>query len=151
MDIVIKDLVSASLDQLGAKIKDREPMLLAAGSAVEGLARRSFNDPGVRAAPWAPLKESTLKKKISEGTSTAILKRSTLLARSWHTSVAGQDSVRVGSDRFYALFQQFGTRRGLPPRPMLPLTGGATAPHLTELAVVRAVDAARSTLKDLLS
>ena len=56
MELIIRDEVSAVLAKLGAKLKHPKPILEAAGSAVVQLAARSFRDPGVRAAPWAPLK-----------------------------------------------------------------------------------------------
>lgn len=150
MQILIKDPVTAALDQVGAKIRDRTPIAEAVGLTVSSLAARSFNDPSVRASPWAPLKPATLREKIAAGQSTAILKRSTLLFRSWRVIEATADRVRVGSDRFYAIFHQFGTKRGLPARPMLPITGGVDNARLTDLAVRRVVDAARAALAALL-
>jgi phage gpG-like protein len=149
MEVIIKDQVSAVLDEIGAKRKNRA-VAEAMGLAIVGLAIRSFNDPSVRAAPWAPLAPATIAQKIEEGTSTAILKRHTLLFRSWRVIEATSDFVRVGSDRFYAMFHQFGTKRGLPARPMLPLVGDATSSRLTPLAVKRMVSAAKAALEGFL-
>lgn len=145
MELIIRDQVSAILEELGARRANRH-IAEAMGLAVVGLAVRSFNDPSARAAPWAPLKAATLAKKIEDGKSTAILKRNTLLFRSWRVVEATGDFVRVGSDRFYAAFHQWGTRRGLPPRPMLPLLGTPEAPELTPLAASRMVSVAKAAL-----
>lgn len=149
MQLIIRDQVSAILDEIGAKRKNKY-VAEAMGLAIVGLAIRSFNDPSVRAAPWAPLTEATLAKKIEEGTSTAILKRHTLLFRSWRVVEATSDFVRVGSDRFYAAFHQWGTKRGLPARPMLPLLGTPEAAQLTPLAAKRMVSAAKAALEGFL-
>lgn len=149
MQLIIRDQVSAILEEVGAKRKNRA-VSEAMGLAVVGLAIRSFNDPSVRAAPWAPLTEATLAKKIEEGKSTAILKRNSILFRSWRVTEATADFVRIGSDRFYAAFHQWGTKRGLPARPMLPLLGTPDAAQLTPLAASRMVSAAKAALEGFL-
>lgn len=150
MQLVIKDTATIALDALGARLRDRAPIAEAAGLAVVQLAIRSFNDPAVRAAPWAPLQERTLARKVAEGTSTAILKRRGVLFRSWRVIEATNDHVIVGSDRFYAMFHQFGTARGLPARPMLPITGGPGSSALTPLAVRNLTAAAKAKLQEML-
>ncbi len=141
-ELIIKDLATVALDRLQAKLMNTESVSEAAGLAVVSLATRSFNDPSVRAAPWAPLKESTLLQKIKEGTSTSILKRHGLLWRSYRVIETTNDTVRVGSDRAtpgglsLASIHQFGTKDGrIPPRPMLPIWGTAESNILTPLAV----------------
>lgn len=143
--IIIKDHVSALLDGLGGRLKRPKVVAEATGLAVVALTIRSFNDPSVRAAPWAPLTEATIARKLAEGTSTAILKRHVLLARSWRVTELGSDYVKVGSDRFYAWFHQFGTSR-LPARPMLPLAGPPGGATFTPLAVSRMVAVAKRAL-----
>ena len=150
MDLIIRDGVSAALDAIGAKRKNKQ-VAEAMGLAIVSLTIRAFNDPSVRAAPWAPLAPATLAEKIRAGKSTAILKRSTLLFRSWRVIEATGDFVRIGSDRFYAAFQQFGTGRGVPARPMLPLLGGPTDPQLAPFALTRMVSAAKAALQGFLS
>lgn len=145
MEIVIRDQISAVLEELGTKRKNKA-VSEAMGLAVVSLTIRSFNDPSVRAAPWAPLAPATLAAKIQEGTSTAILKRHSLLFRSWRVIEATGDFVRVGSDRFYAAFHQFGTAR-IPARPMLPITAEK---QLTPLALTRMVSAAKAALEGIL-
>jgi len=142
-ELIIKDLATVALDQLQAKLMNTESVSEAAGLAVVSLATRSFNDPSVRAAPWAPLKESTLLQKIKEDTSTAILKRKGVLYRSYRVIETTNDTVRVGSDRAtpdgkmsIAAIHQFGTRNGrIPARPMLPIWGTQDSNILTPLAV----------------
>jgi phage gpG-like protein len=148
MQLVIRDEVTAVLDELGARRKNKQ-IAQAIGLAVVGLTIRSFNDPSVRAAPWAPLSPETIERKLAEGTSTAILKRHSLLFRSWRVLEATSDFVRVGSDRFYALFHQFGTSGRVPARPMLPMTGGPEGATLTPLAVRRMVEVARAALEGI--
>jgi hypothetical protein len=138
--LIIHDLATVALDRLQAKLMNTESVSEAAGLAVVSLATRSFNDPSVRAAPWSPLKESTLAAKIREGTSTAILKRHGVLWRSYRVIETTNNTVRVGSDRAtpgglsIASIQQFGTTR-IPARPMLPIWGTAESNVLTPLAV----------------
>jgi phage gpG-like protein len=143
--IIIKDHVSTLLEGLGGKIKRPKAVAEAMGLAVTALTIRSFNDPSVRAAPWSPLREATLARKIAEGKSTAILKRNVLLARSWRITELGGDYAKVGSDRFYAWFHQFGTSR-VPARPMLPIVGAPGSAQFTPLAVARMISVAKSAI-----
>ncbi len=150
VQVVVTDSVMSVLERLGVQLKNRKPIGEAMGLAVTSLTIRSFNDPSVRAAPWAPLKEATVAAKLREGTSTAILKRNTLLWRSWRITELTNDVVKVGTDRFYAKFHQWGTIRGLPPRPMLPLDGTPDSADFTPLAVRRIMSAARAVVQGLL-
>ncbi len=150
VQLVVTDTLTAALDAMGARFKNPRHLSEATGLAMVGLTVRSFNEPSVRAESWAPLAPETIAQKIKEKTSTAILKRHTLLWRSWRVVEAHSDFVRVGSDRFYAIFHQFGTRRGVPARPMLPVTGGPENSTLTPLAVRNVVAAAKAALRDLL-
>jgi phage gpG-like protein len=149
MQVIIKDNVTAVLDAIGAKARHMKPVAEAMGLAVVGLTIRSFNDPSVRASPWAALHPFTFAQKLAEGTSTAILKRHVLLARSWRVTEVSNDGVKVGSDRFYAYFHQFGTKR-VAARPMLPMTGGPTDPKFTPLALSRMVSVGKAALAGLL-
>lgn len=149
MQVIVNDHVSAVLDAIGARRKNLKPVVEAMGLAVVSLTIRSFNDPSLRAAPWAALREATIARKLAEGTSTAILKRHVLLARSWRITELANDQVKVGSDRFYAAFHQFGTKH-LPARPMLPLIGGPESAAFTPLAVKRMVSVAKAALAGLL-
>lgn len=162
MEVVVqKDTVSAALAKLAATARNPQQVTEAIGLAVVSLAARSFNEEEVRAAPWAPLKPETVARKIQEGTSTAILKRHVLLARSFRVLGGDAGSVRVGTDRGYAGYHQWGApRAGIPPRPMLPLTGGPGmaparssqggsrgAAQFTQVALRDMMDAARAALR----
>lgn len=151
MQLIINDTATAALELIGAKLKDPTPVLEAAGEAVVGITTRAFNDPSLRVTPWAALQPATVAAKLREGSAGAILKRSTLLFRSFRVLDLTANSVTVGTDRFYARFHQWGSRNGrLPARPMLPLTGGPESPELASFAVTSVMDAARAALQDLL-
>jgi phage gpG-like protein len=147
-EIIIRDQVTAMLDAIGAGANRRSKAVAEAmGLAVVSLTIRSFNDPAVRAAPWPELSERTVARKVAEGKSTAILKARGLLFRSWRITDLTSDHVKIGSDRFYAYFQQKGTSKGVPARPMLPLTPDD---RFTPLALSRMVSAAKAALAGLL-
>lgn len=150
MEVIVTDSVTSVLDRLGVKLRERRIVGEAMGLAVLSLTVRSFNDPSVRASPWAPLQEATVAAKVKEGTSTAILKRYTLLWRSWRITELNDDFVKVGSDRFYAKFHQWGTIRGVPPRPMLPLIGTPDSADFTPFAMRRILSAARAAVRGIL-
>jgi phage gpG-like protein len=147
--VVVKDQVSAVLDQLGTK-RPSKAVSEAMGLAVVGITIRAFNEPALRAAPWPELKESTVKEKSKRGGANAILKRSTLLYRSWRVIEATAAHARVGSDRPYAAFHQWGTGRGLPARPMLPLVGSPGDATFTPLAIRRMTAVGKAALDGLL-
>lgn len=149
--VIVRDQVTAVLDAIGAKARDRRPVAEAMGLALVSLAIRSFNAPEVRAAPWAALKQSTIDRKMKEGTSDAILKRRGLLWRSWRVVESTPNYVKVGSDRPYASVHQWGSKNGaIPARPMLPMTGTPDAPRFSELATRRMISVAKSALEGLL-
>jgi len=80
---------------------------------LEGFEHQS--DPWGR--PWKPLSPETIEKKRSS----RILEDTGRLRQSFAWRLLGRDAVVVGTNVEYALFHQYGTRRGLPKRPMLPL------------------------------
>jgi phage gpG-like protein len=125
MSLSIRDTLSSGLRKLAGQVADKKPILEAVGLQLASITRRSFNEPALRAAPWAPLKAATLAAKIRAGKSSAILKRNLVLSRSWRVSSLTNSSVTVSTDRPYAPAQQFGSlKRGIPARPMLPFIGG---------------------------
>jgi phage gpG-like protein len=168
MQLIVTDTATAALQALAAKVTNPQPIARAAGEAVAQLARRSFTDESVRAAPWAPLAPSTLAQKLAGGTMTQILRRSGLLWLSWRVTAVNRNSVTVGSDRrvedaaaslasrsaggggvnlSLAAIHQWGTADGrIPARPMLPLTGGPDNPQFTALAVRDMLAAARGVI-----
>lgn len=100
-----------------------QPALRAAGEALVQMAKRSFDEPALRAASWPPLKPSTAKRKAAAGKSNAILKSSGTLWRSLRVIGVTLSAVTIGSDRPYAAFHQIGTRH-IPARPFFPIQQG---------------------------
>jgi len=150
MSLSVRDTLTPGLKKAAASLADKKPVLEAMGLQLVSLTQRSFNDPALRAAPWAPLKGSTLAAKIKAGKSTAILKRDVVLSRSWRVTSVTNAAVTVGTDRFYAPFHQFGTRRGLPARPMLPFIGGPDSAQLAPFAREKLTKIAQAKIASLL-
>jgi phage gpG-like protein len=150
MSLQIRDTLTPGLKKAAASIANKKPILEAMGLQMVSLAQRSFNDPAFRAAPWAPLKASTLAAKLKAGKSSAILKRDVVLARSWRVASVTNAAVTVGTDRPYAPYLQFGTRRGLPARPMLPFIGGPDSAQLAPFARDKLDKIARAKITSLL-
>lgn len=76
--------------------------------------------PGHYQPGWAPLAESTLKDKADKGFPVpSPLKRTGEMAESYkkELDLAGL-AVAVGSPELKALWQEMGTSRGIPPRPV---------------------------------
>lgn len=120
--------------ELAAKIaacNRTAPVLDAMGTELVGIAKRSFNDSGLRVAPWPP-------KKKPNGQ--PLLKLTGNLWHSLRVVAADARSVSVGSDRPYAAIHQLGgtiRRRSrkrswtieMPARPFFPFdSNGNLAP-----------------------
>lgn len=151
MGLSVNDRLPPALARAASKIKDKRPILEAMGLQLVSITTRSFNDPTQRAAPWAPLSASTLAQKLKAGKSSAILKRDVILARSFRVTALTNAAVTVGSDRPYAPFQQFGTKRGIPARPMLPFLGGPDSATLAPWAREKLTKIASAKTKSLLN
>ncbi len=67
---------------------------------------------------WSPLKEAYLKWKIKKGYSEKKLHKTTTLAQSF-TYIVETSKAIVGTPVPYAPFHEYGTRRGIPPRPFM--------------------------------
>lgn len=147
MQVIVRDTVSTTLEVFGARGALKKHAAEAMGLVVVSLATRSFNEPALRASPWPALQESTIREKARRGLSSSILKAHGILWRSWRVADLGDDFVKVGSDRPYAGYHQWGTARGLPARPMLPLEGGPANPRFAPFAVRRLVSAARASIE----
>ncbi len=150
MSLSVRDTLTPGLKKAAASIADKRPILEAMGLQMVSITQRSFNDAALRAAPWAPLKAATLAAKIKAGKSTAILKRDVVLARSWRVAALTNSSVTVGTDRPYAPHLQFGTRRGIPARPMLPFVGGPESAQLAPWAAEKLRKIGQAKLDSLL-
>lgn len=96
------DTISGHLRRVAAAGKRQVEVHRAVGEVVVQLAKRAFNDAGLRAAPWAPKADG----------SPATLRKNQVLARSPRVVRAGPQEVIVGSDRKYAAIHQLGGRTG---------------------------------------
>jgi phage gpG-like protein len=134
MSLSIQDSLSPALSRIARKVRDRKPILNAMGSEMAKLANGSFNNPAWRAEAWAPNKPSTIAAKLKAGKSSALMKRNLILWRSYKPGSVTNDSVTVSTDRSYAPYLQFGTKRGIPARPMLPFIGGPDSSQLAPWA-----------------
>lgn len=123
MSVSIYDLLSPRMRALLRRVRDKRPVLAAAGAAVEGISIRAFRDASLRAAEWEPLTEATQKAKGGKGN---LLIDSGAMVHSI-THVVGADSVEIGSDRVYAPTHQFG-RGAIPARPFIPVVGDQLTP-----------------------
>jgi phage gpG-like protein len=144
--MIVRDTISPALAALAGKARSTRPVVLAMATEMASIAGRSFRSERDRAAPWAPLRPSTLKAKGGAG---GILRGPNAnLARSFHPT-ATDTTGTVSTNRPYAGYHQFGTRPyvikpkgkkalaggglphplklvkhpGLPARPMLPFIG----------------------------
>ena len=86
--------------------------LAAIGAHVASEATRAFRDATLRPSPWAPRKD----KKSTH----PLLIKSGALRQSISWRVTAPDTVVVGSDKKYASYHQFGTKR-MPARPFFPV------------------------------
>ncbi|BET67201.1 hypothetical protein ASA1KI_21190 [Opitutales bacterium ASA1] len=148
--MLVHDTISPQLAAMARRVANPTPIVEAMGQELANITQRSFREPGMRAAPWVPLRPSTLAAKGGAG---GILRGpSAVLARSWRVQATATKAT-VSTDRPYAAHHQFGTRPyvirpknkkalrvpgvghpikkvnhpGLPARPMLPLVGGSPA------------------------
>ena len=150
MSLSIKDSITPGLARLASKFQDKKPILEAMGTEMAAIANGSFNNASLRAAPWAPLKASTIREKIRLGRNSGIMKRSLVLMRSFTPSSYTTSTVTVSTDRPQAPYLQFGTRRGLPVRPMLPFIGGPDSAKLAPFAREKIQKIAQAKMDSLL-
>jgi len=112
--------------------------LAAVGQAVASRSTLAFRTPELRPAPWAPRKPSyvvTVNKKTKKKTKKLddhpLLIKSGSLRQSIGWKFQGDDAVAVGSDKEYASYHQFGTKR-MPARPFFPFdASGVPTPQIT--------------------
>jgi hypothetical protein len=91
--------------------------------------------PGHYQPGWPKLAESTLRDKENQGFPVpSPLKRTGEMAESYRKELdLGALSVVIGSPEKKALWQEMGTSRGLPPRPVLALAMQNTLPFAADL------------------
>ena len=113
----VDDLATPKIEKLAQAMSagNRRAMLESAGAEVLSAAKGSFNEPSLRASPWAPLSAMTLAMRKRNGHhGTAILKASGALWHSIRGTSLTADQVTIGTDRPYASVQQFGARITVP-------------------------------------
>jgi phage gpG-like protein len=139
MSLSIRDTLSPAMQRLLRKVRDKRPVLEAAGATMAGLTVQAFRNASIRPKEWDELAESTLKRKGGKGN---VLIDSGAL---WQSIVSdpGSSQVEIGTDRFYAPYLQFGTSR-MPARPFIPVTDDD---ELTPLASRRVGDAVERVLR----
>jgi phage gpG-like protein len=139
----LRDNLSPSLRRLAAGVENKRPILQAMGMQLGELTRRSFNEPALRPAPWAPKWDG----------SPATLRKNQVLVRSIGVSEVTNDHVTVSTDRLYAAIHQFGGEiraKGkalrfalggntvfakkvvMPPRPFFPFIGNRLTPAASD-------------------
>jgi len=130
---ITHDSISPGLARIIRQAKNPHPVLEAMGLQLASITQRAFDNPSLRASPWAALKPKTIAEKRKHGKSDVILKRSTELVKSFRVVVSGR-SVTVGTNKIYAAIQQMGSAKksgrgsGIPPRPFLPFREGEMTP-----------------------
>lgn len=137
MSLSINDQLSPALRRKLAKIKDKRPVLAAAGAALASVATRAFRIAALRPKEWPKLKDATLKRKGGRG---GPLIDTGALFRSILAKEPEADSVEVGTDRTYALYHQFGTKK-MQERPFFPVVDDSLTPAAQK--AVRAAMAAQ--------
>lgn len=105
---ITRNSISPDLARMVSALRDRRPVLEAMGTTLAALTRRTWRDASLRALPWQATQ-----------TGRPILYKSGALVQSIRVVEVTNRSVTVGTDRPYAVFHQFGTRK-LPPRPFFP-------------------------------
>lgn len=122
------DEITPSLARLSSA-KTRERLLLGMGTALESLAVRAFDEPGLRPTPWPA------RKPRKKGGGHPLLIKSGDLRQSIHTQQQGSDAVKVGSSKPYAAVHQLGSKSakgrggGIPPRPFFPVLNNQLTGH----------------------
>lgn len=124
MSISIRDQLSPQMQRLLGRVRDKRPVLAAAGAAVEGISIRAFRDASLRATEWEPLTDATLERKGGKGN--LLIDSGAMVHSIKHVVGAGQ--VEIGSDRVYAPTHQFG-RGAIPARPFMPIVGESLTPE----------------------
>lgn len=112
------DQAVESVEQIADIPEEHLPVVLELlATTMEGQTKRRWDAQAGPDGPWAPLKESTLKRKKK---GTAILVETGRLRGSITHNVVG-DTAYIGTPVFYGSYHQFGTRK-MVARPFLGLT-----------------------------
>lgn len=109
-----------TLDEYGGKLDDFTPVFNQFGPYFLGSIQRNFKVEG-RPVRWAALSQSTIRQRLRLGFGSGpILYRTGALARGFRWSAAKR-SFKVWNTSPLFPYHQYGTRRGIPARPMVVL------------------------------
>ena len=160
---VLKNTLTPAIAKLAQNCHNPTPILQAMGNTLVSMTKRAFNDASLRPAAWPAVKKSR----------GAALKQSGAMWQSIRITSLNGNEVRVGTDRPYAPYHQYGTdpytisakmkkmlhwpgarhpvktvhHPGLPPRPFFPFNDSG---EMTLLAKDKVKTAAISAIKKLL-
>lgn len=134
MALLIRDGISPALAAMAKKISDRKPVLEAMALQLVSITKRAFSDSSLRAKSWPARKRPAPHQ---------LLRKSGALFQSIRVAEVTQDHSSVASDRVYAAAQQFGTAKGLPPRPYFPFASPTAAMTATAQEKLRKVAEAK--------
>lgn len=130
LQITVNDTITPKLNELLRGLRSAD-LMQNLGDAAAAIATRSFRDEALRPSPWAQRAASTPGKH-------PLLRLSTLLYRSIRVTEVDAGHVTIGSDRTYAGFHQFGTRK-MPARPFMPFdAAGMPTPRVIQALEQRA-------------
>lgn len=130
--IQVEDRISQSLKNL-QRIDEpaiRQQLAFSAAEHLRVMADRSFANSGSDFGPWAPRKDSKTHR---------LLQKTTLLRRSLRAT-AEASGAAVVSDRKYAGFHQFGTRK-MVARPFVPVSPDGRLSDRAERLIIAKINA----------
>lgn len=134
---ITHDSLTPKLREMAARCIYKKPILEAMGNALVSITVRAFTNESLRASSWAEV-----QKKVGSP-----LYKSGAMKHSIRIVEANNEHVLVGTDRFYAKFHQFGTKK-MPARPFFPFdANGKLIPPALRNVQISAAAAMRKLLK----
>ncbi|MCX6901701.1 MAG: phage virion morphogenesis protein [Verrucomicrobia bacterium] len=135
---LVQDLITPDLRRKIEAARRAAPVLRAGAQELVNIARRSFRDPSLRAAPWAARKsddpkttygpDARRRNAAGKVNGKPLLIKTTSLLRSLRVLSVTNDRAIAASDRPYARAHQFGyPPRNLSARPFFPFVGKVIA------------------------
>lgn len=121
--------VAEALANFQVSLADQTPALRRIADDFREMIARQFATEGrAEGTPWAPLAPSTLRRRRARSSpilqsSGALLRSLSLAGAAGHVERLEDQSLAIGTSVPYALFHQTGTRRGLPARPIIVISG----------------------------
>lgn len=113
--------ISELMDKLQALLDDslRRSVVDAMAAELLAVTESNFRSERLRPATWAPLAESTLKRKKKD---TGMLINHGTMVRGFSVENATAEGAEIANTQKYAVYHQFGTKK-MPARPFVPVTG----------------------------